>query len=219
MENKICIVTYTHTNCKDLWAPYKSRLKKHAGMYPAFMLTNESTGDESDFVYDENDPFSVQWIKCLRKLKTMGFDYFIYSQEDFILYGDINVGSIDMAINEIKYGKTDFVKLIKSGGVEYCMQSAVHDIDKFLAFYEKYQIDSIRQEGFLSQCCVGEYESKFSPMAWVGEKRGLFHYDSKVWPYIATALNKGKWNTSEYKKELTYFQQEYMVDFTDRGTL
>jgi hypothetical protein len=34
------------------------------------------------------------------------------------------------------------------------------------------------------------------------KKRGLNHWDSKYFPYIATAIIKGKWNFVEYKKEL-----------------
>ena len=34
-------------------------------------------------------------------------------------------------------------------------------------------------------------------------KRGAHHYDSSVYPYIATAIVKGKWNVTEYKNELT----------------
>ena len=36
----------------------------------------------------------------------------------------------------------------------------------------------------------------------VDKKRGKFHYDSSVYPYICTAVIKGKWNFKEYKKEL-----------------
>ena len=34
------------------------------------------------------------------------------------------------------------------------------------------------------------------------KKRGKYHYDSSVFPYICTAVIKGKWNYNEYKKEL-----------------
>jgi hypothetical protein len=222
MDNKLCIITYSHTNCKDLWKPYFDRLDKHANQLPSFWLCNEDINDFGRhycFKYDNNEPYSNQWLHVLEFLKANGYEYFIYSQEDFILYSDIDINAIHTAIEEINSNKTGFVKLIKSGGTEYCMQAAVHSIDKFISFYEKYQIDSIRQEGFLSQCSIGEYESKFLPKEWVGDKRGLFHYDSNVWPYIATAINKGKWNVSEYGKELTLLQQEYNIDFSDRGTL
>ena len=36
----------------------------------------------------------------------------------------------------------------------------------------------------------------------IDKKRGKFHYDSSVYPYICTAVIKGKWNFKEYKKEL-----------------
>ena len=35
-----------------------------------------------------------------------------------------------------------------------------------------------------------------------GKKRGKFHCDSEYYPFIATALFKGKWTISEYPEEL-----------------
>ena len=48
-------------------------------------------------------------------------------------------------------------------------------------------------------------------------KRGLYHYDSLVFPYIATAINKGKWNYNEYQKELDIFFTEYEINPFERG--
>ena len=48
-------------------------------------------------------------------------------------------------------------------------------------------------------------------------KRGLYHCDSIVFPYIATAINKGRWNTSEYRKELTLMFSKYDINPTIRG--
>ena len=31
-----------------------------------------------------------------------------------------------------------------------------------------------------------------------GKQRGIYHFDSLVYPYIATAIVKGKWNFQEY---------------------
>jgi len=42
-------------------------------------------------------------------------------------------------------------------------------------------------------------------------KRGLHHYDSKVFPYIASALVKGDW-CSEYKDELKGILGLYNID-------
>jgi hypothetical protein len=48
-------------------------------------------------------------------------------------------------------------------------------------------------------------------------KRGGNHYDSSIYPYIATALVKGKWNLSEYKKELGTLLEQYNIDKDLRG--
>ena len=48
-------------------------------------------------------------------------------------------------------------------------------------------------------------------------KRGVHHYDSIVFPYIATAINKGKWNMSEYSKELDKVFYEYGIIPFERG--
>ena len=224
MKEKYCLITYSHRNCSDLWEGYYGRLEKYAPKGLKNYLLVDDSFSEYPFLknvpemilYNEKEqPFSVQWLNAAMKAESDGYDYFIYSQEDFVLYDLVNESAIHDAIEKIESKQTDFVKFIKSGGTEYCMQASIHNIKKFISFYSKYQIDSIREEGFLSKCSIGEYECKYLPDSWVGQKRGVFHYDSKVWPYIATALVKGNWNMKEYKKELTDFKNEYISEFTD----
>ena len=57
-------------------------------------------------------------------------------------------------------------------------------------------------------------------LCYTGEpKRGIYHYDSYVFPIIATAITKGKWNVSEYKKELEPLLVEFNIDTSKRGCL
>ena len=49
------------------------------------------------------------------------------------------------------------------------------------------------------------------------QKRGMHHYDSSVFPFIASAIVKGKWNLSEYPEELGSLLDEYEIDPTIRG--
>jgi hypothetical protein len=71
---------------------------------------------------------------------------------------------------------------------------------------------------------IWDFESaiKFSGQEYIskigGEKKiGLFHYESLVFPYIATAIVKGNWNFSEYPilKEIL---EECNIDPKIRGT-
>ncbi len=44
----------------------------------------------------------------------------------------------------------------------------------------------------------------------------MSHYDSNIFPYIATTLVKGKWNTKEYP-ELYEILNSYNIDVSIRG--
>jgi hypothetical protein len=53
-----------------------------------------------------------------------------------------------------------------------------------------------------------------------GEERGgQMHFNSNVYPYIATALVSGKWNMSEYSLQLNKLFTEYNIDMNKRGKL
>jgi hypothetical protein len=47
--------------------------------------------------------------------------------------------------------------------------------------------------------------------------RGIHHYDSNVYPYIATALVRGKWNLNEYPNELGDILKENNIEINKRG--
>ena len=107
------------------------------------------------------------------------------------------------------------------------------DIDDTLVTsqFSKFSIQPtiIKKETFANifenkQFNIWEFEDKINHvdlhfMSKVGyeRKRGLYHYDSTVYPYIATAINKGKWNVSEYQEELNPIFEEYNINPFDRG--
>ncbi len=47
-------------------------------------------------------------------------------------------------------------------------------------------------------------------------KRGMYHYDSSVYPYVATGVVKGKWYTSDYP-EMQAILNDYNIDVALRG--
>ena len=61
------------------------------------------------------------------------------------------------------------------------------------------------------------FELQFMVKIGPEKKRGLYHYDSLVFPYTATAINKGRWNMTEYQKELNDIFEEYDINPFDRG--
>jgi len=50
-------------------------------------------------------------------------------------------------------------------------------------------------------------------------QRGHFHWHSTIYPYIATAIHKGKWVTSEYPAELAQVFSDYDINPEIRGEI
>jgi hypothetical protein len=50
----------------------------------------------------------------------------------------------------------------------------------------------------------------------IDKKRGMHHYDSSTYPYIATAIVKGKWYTSDYP-EIKELLKTYKIEISERG--
>jgi len=46
----------------------------------------------------------------------------------------------------------------------------------------------------------------------------MYHWDSGVYPYFATAIVKGKWSVSEYGDLLEDILEDNKVDILNRGT-
>jgi len=212
--NDICIVVYTHSKSSKCWEPYFSRLEKYASGMEVYALSNTDAiksyvGPNNYYIYGEEESFTKSWVNAFDKLPIKAHKYFVYNQEDFILYDQVNVDMLDEAKTLVDTGINHFSKLIKSGGGEFCFQSTLNDVNKYINFLSKYPINQIWDEIQLSSKSVGEYECRYMPEEWTGFKRGLYHYDSKVWPYIATALNKGEWNDHEYPLEIKQIFDEF----------
>lgn len=215
MKN-ICIIVYTHSKSSKAWKPYFGRLSKHASTFEVYALSNVEdiknyVKPENCYIYKEDETFTQSWLNASDKLSIKNYKYFVYNQEDFILHDNVNLEMMNEAVLLIEEGVNDFTKLIRSGGGEFCFQTTLNDLQKFISFISKHPLNKIWDEGQLSEKSIGEYECRYIPDEWIGFKRGMFHYDSKIWPYVATALNKGVWNTHEYPIEIESIFSEYKI--------
>jgi len=153
----------------------------------------------------------------------------LFQHEDMILYNQVNKELLN------KYGE-----YVESDIVDSIKMNYIRGIDKVSEFdntlianeYSKFSIQPtiiktntlinlIQQNEPLN---IWEFEKRV-PMigtnyiAKIGgeAKRGLLHYDSMIYPYVATAIVKGKWNMNEYTKELDTMFKEYGINPFERG--
>jgi hypothetical protein len=229
MGVKPTLVIYTHTDMKDVWPMFFGQLKKYIGDEKIYVAVNEDDSYLSDYIriiYDDSKAYTDRWVEILPHIKE---ELLLFMHEDMILFDSPKFDLIEKYSEYVNNKMVDSVKLIYAGegGMEW-----PEDKTLIVNPYSKFSIQpTIFRKELLQQLVEGlpnkniwefeeaiiSYGSDFMVRLGNEKKRGLYHYDSIVWPYIATAINKGKWNMSEYSKELDSLFREYNINPFERG--
>ena len=153
---------------------------------------------------------------------------FAFLHEDMVLFDEVNSDYIKRYYNLVNSGKVDSIKMAYTNST-----NPASDIDNTLiqsAF--SIQPTLISKKSFVSlvesvpPLNIWKFEEAIESndnhyMVRLGneKQRGKYHCDSIVFPYIATAINKGKWNMSEYREELDKLFGEYNINPFERGII
>ena len=110
-------IAYTNSNCSELWEMFVTENRRHCSM-PLYIISDRKPdvfGYDDALIYQNSDPYYKVWSDAAQKF---GGDYFIYLQEDFVLYADVNQKKIDEYVEFLrKNPQYSFVRLLKSGNL------------------------------------------------------------------------------------------------------
>lgn len=229
-------VAYTNSNCSDLWDIFQNQTKKHCDL-PLYMISDKEINNvnlSGLFIYNNEDPYYKVWTDALSRFNS---EYFIYLQEDFFLYQDVNKDKLNEYVDFLKNNpEYSFVRLLKSGNLGrtklsdtlyeiestnpfiFAMQATIWRTSDYIALMERVK-DPKWLENEKYTKAMGEMNMKGAYHYDNEPIRGANHYDTNVYPYIATALVRGKWIMSEYSKELTPILNNNNVDIKKRGII
>ena len=243
MNEYIALIIDTTSRYSDVWNPCFGRLEDH---FPKEIKKYVFT-DPVDYEFKEgyeavnysnSDSYRNQFLNCLRKINE---PYILYSSEDYILYDDVSLEKVNSFIETLKKDPVySFIKLIRgpeslTGNYKsdehsdlfiinpndsnfFAQQASVWKVADFIKVFEA----SPPENGRMQQEPGGSEVCRSLGLAGLqcynGEAlRGMHHYDSTVYPYIATAIVKGKWNVSEYREELNKVFDQYDINPLKRG--
>ena len=243
--DELCFVVNTVSHCMDLWEMFFGQLEKHFPNQKTYVFTDKSDGLPANVIpilYDPASNFRTQYLSCIKQVEE---EFMIYFNEDYILYDDANVKLINEYVeimksdSEISFIKTnkgdinstnthynnrnDLMFLNPDGKYFFSQNVAIwrtRILEKIHELGPDLHIGDLRTtlqfEVEANQVCRdlklhGLYMYHGEP------KRGVYHYDSIVFPYIATAIIKGKWNIGEYPHELLPLLSEYNINVRLRG--
>lgn len=233
------IVTYTTSKYSDVWPMHFGQLTKHATTIKSYVFSDEKSESQWQFenhnliCYSESDPYWKQYIECLSDVPE---DFIIYSQEDFILYDDIDAQKIEDYVSFLRNSTYDYVRLIRCGFRTPLDRHVMNDI---------YEVDMSSKDAFSMQATLWKKSSIKKLYEYVKSEKwlesddwnrgafelglrgtfiynnepkiGAFHYDSIVYPHICTAINKGKWNIDQYPLIMPTLLNDYNINPKVRG--
>lgn len=224
------LLIYSHTDYSDVWVPLFTSIRKYIPSASGYFCVNEKSESIAGFeciLYDEK----LSYTERLRQImNSVDDEPFIFMHEDMFLYGEINESLISRYFQLIKESKAKAIKLIPVG-----VNLAFSGVDSTL-FYSEFSKFSIQPTvtskshiisilNKVGDLNIWDFESAINlePGEFIaktgGERKlGIFHYESLIFPYIATAIVKGKWNFSEYPSILPQILKESNIDEKIRGT-
>jgi len=209
------LIIYSHTDYSDVWKPLFVSIKKYLNNYKITLFVNKLSEnleiDCEQVIYDESLCYTERLKSCLEKVN---IDFFLFMHEDMFLYDTPKYEHIERYFTHVENNFAKSIKLIPVGSNRYVSK---FDNTLYITEYSKFSIQpTIISKSHLVDLLdkygpknIWEFESsiqnfgnEFVSILGNEKKRGIYHYDSEVFPYIATAIVKGRWNFSEYKKEL-----------------
>ncbi len=215
------LLLYTHSDYNWVWKFWHQQTDKFLNNFEKICLINSNSNFREDYIsikYNDSKTYKNRVLSCLDKLDND--EIVIFLHEDMFLYNKPRFNIINEFYELIKNDKCHSIKLIRA--FENLEKSSLH---KNLLINPSKQLFSIQPTilkiktlktiftntpgeniwEFESNTTIEhlkDFKSFCSFDASLDFKRGKFHYDSSVFPYICTAVIKGEWNFKEYKKEL-----------------
>ncbi len=235
----VALITYTTSKYSDVWPMHFGQLSEHAPAVKSYAFSDKESKPVWNYVdhelacYDNSDPYWKQYLHCLESVTE---NFVIYSQEDFILFSNINREAIERYKDFLQNSNYDYVRLIRCGYSTPLNRHVSDDI---------YEVDMSTTDAFSMQATLWKKDSLKKLYSYVKSEKwlesdtwnegarncnirgtfiyndepkiGAFHYDSKMYPYVCTAINRGKWNIDQYPSVMKEMFSKYSIDPTVRG--
>tara|TARA_R110001592_G_scaffold54105_1_gene165768 strand:- start:721 stop:1440 length:720 start_codon:yes stop_codon:yes gene_type:complete len=213
------IVVYSHSSYSDVWPLIFGQIKKYHTTNPLYLFTNEkSYGGVTSIYYNESSNYNDRITQCLSQIND---EVFLFLHEDMPLYDTPNYSVLDEYLKLIINDDLDSIKLIFAGsetsfipgkGItqqylyknltttdwsHFSIQPTLIKKSTLLSVLERYPSNNLWElENNIHISNFHPYIEQCTSLK--GKQRGIYHFDSLVYPYTATAIVKGKWNFQEY---------------------
>ena len=237
----LAIVTNTNSVNKDLWSVHRMQIQRYM-TEPHYVFSDEF--DESIQVnkfipYDSKLKFRSQFLSCIEQVEEK---FCLYLNEDYLFYDAPDLDKLQEYVSVLQNNECfSFIRLAKgidlfkipiSSTLNYLDSRNPYFFSQTASLWRTEHLMAVHAQGPDLHIAGNDMSQQFEVAAtdvcrtlgiqglyhYDGEsKRGEYHYDSKIFPYTASALVKGEWNFKEYEKELKDLGRQYRMSFKKRG--
>jgi len=210
---EVPILIYSHSSYSDVWPLIFGQFEKYFSNSKIYLLTDEDPIQIKypKIYYKNEQTYNERVIHCIMQLD---IETFLFTHEDMPLYNIPNYFKLNQYIKYIENGKIDSVKLIFGGWhfkskicsfdeslsknklTRFSIQPTIIKKRTLISILSRYSASNLwKLERKISKSWYHPYEEFACNLK--GEKHGN-HCDCSIYPYIATAIVKGKWNFEQY---------------------
>lgn len=212
------IILYTHTDVDWVYPIWFKQMNIYMNQFHKIIFINNGKDlkekNTTIYEYDDKLAYKDRVYSCLENLDDD--DVVLFNHEDMFLYAPPDYDKLNEMEKLVENNDVDLIKLLRNGDLltqynqynylyinydGFSIQPTIAKVKVLKNIFKNVQGDTIWSFETNSMSVVNNwgltnlfiYDNK--------PKRGLNHWDSAIYPYIATAIVKGKWN-NEYAKEL-----------------
>lgn len=212
------IILYTHTDVNWVYPIWLKQMDLYMNKFDKVVFINNGIDfkDKNTTIYEYNDKLTYKnrVYECLLNMNDN--DVVLFNHEDMFLYDFPDYDKLYDMQKLVETDNADLIKLLRNGDIlkqygEYdylyhnfdgfSIQPTIAKVKTLKQIFSKIDGDTIWSFEANSMSVLNSwgltnlfiYDNK--------PKRGLNHWDSGIYPYVATAIVKGNWN-NEYIEEL-----------------
>ncbi len=239
MLQDTAIIMYSHSSYADAWPMFVGQQEKYFPELKKYVFTDsvpcELPSSWEVIYYKEEMSYNERFSSCLESVSE---EYSILHHEDMPLFSAPDKNRIESYLKCLNEDNNlAYCKLLKGGEMReipykknpelfailhdseyiFAVQPTIWKTAALMTVYTETKVSHIREfEPKSQETC--RKNSIHGVYAYRGEpKRGMYHHDSSVYPYVATAIVRGQWNYSEYSLILDELLYEYGINPQIRG--
>lgn len=236
------VIVNSHSSYHDVLEIFLKTFHEHCSFLKLYIFTdhfdsNIFIGNENVILY-EGETFRDQYLFALKSVEEK---YVLTLNDDYFIYGKPSIALLNFLLEQIEEKSLAQIRLHRGPNFTkdrltknlfkmdlkkpffYSQTATLWELEALRRLFEATRPSGIARKGneLQFEVLANKTAQRLHLTGAVyfdnERKRGKYHYDCSIFPYIASAIVDGKWNFLEYPDELNEINFRFNCDLSFRG--